>query len=157
MKLESFDMLDRVEEVDVELGTIRAIARLPDTSPVFDGHFPGFPTLPGVMMLEMINHAAGYILVRRWKATKFIFLGAVKRAKFRRFLRPGVDAVITANFTHDGSGYAVAEGAVTVDGEVVADAEITMLIGDFPDPELRRAFEDLLRRVPVGLAAPAHA
>jgi 3-hydroxyacyl-[acyl-carrier-protein] dehydratase len=149
MRLEFFDMIDRVEQVDVDRGTIRAVARLPDASPVFEGHFPGFPTLPGVMMLEMINHAAGYILVRRWRATKFVFLGGVKRAKFRRFLRPGTVAAITAHLTHDGSGYAVAEGAVTVDGETVADAEITMVIGDFPDPELRKAFEDMLRRIPV--------
>ncbi len=155
MKLESFDMLDRVEEVDVERGTIRATARLPDQSPVFEGHFPGFPTLPGVMMLEMINHAAGYILVRRWKATKFVFLGQVKRAKFRRFLRPGSLATITANLTHDGSGYAVAEGKLTVDGDTVAEAEITMMIGDFPDPELRRAFEDMLKRIPVSAAVDA--
>jgi 3-hydroxyacyl-[acyl-carrier-protein] dehydratase len=155
MRLEFFDMIDRVEEVDVERGTVRAIARLPDKSPVFDGHFPGFPTLPGVMMLEMINHAAGYILVRRWRATRFIFLGGVKRAKFRKFLRPGTEATVVANLTHDGSGFAVAEGSVRVGGDVVADAEITMLIGEFPDPELRKAFEDLLRRIPVVAAADA--
>jgi 3-hydroxyacyl-[acyl-carrier-protein] dehydratase len=155
MRLEFFDMIDRVEEVDVERGTVRAIARLPDESPVFDGHFPGFPTLPGVMMLEMINHAAGYILVRRWQATRFIFLGGVKRAKFRKFLRPGTEATVLAKLTHDGSGYAVAEGSVQVGGEVVADAEITMVIGEFPDAELRKAFENLLRRIPVVAAADA--
>jgi 3-hydroxyacyl-[acyl-carrier-protein] dehydratase len=155
MRLEFFDMIDRVEEVDVERGAIRAIAHLPDASPVFEGHFPGFPTLPGVMMLEMINHAAGYILIRRLAATKFVFLGGVKRAKFRRFVRPGAAATIRAHLIHDGSGYAVAEGTLTVDGEQVAEAEITMVITDFPAPELRRAFEDLLKRIPV--TAPAGA
>jgi 3-hydroxyacyl-[acyl-carrier-protein] dehydratase len=155
MRLEFFDMIDRVEEVDVDRGTIRAIARLPEASPVFEGHFPGFPTLPGVMMLEMINHATGYILIRRWHATKFVFLGGVKRAKFRRFLRPGSDATIIAQLTHDGSGYAVAEGSVRVDGDLVAEAEITMVISEFPEVELRTAFEDLLRRIPVATPAAA--
>src|SRR4051794_15718195 len=155
MRLEYFDMIDSVEEIDVDQGKIRAVARLPDKSPVFDGHFPGFPTLPGVLMLEMINHAAGYILIRRFMASKFVFLGGVKRAKFRRFMRPGTTAIIDARLTHDGSGYAVAEGTLSVDGDVVAEAEITMVITDFPAPELRAAFEDMLNRVP--LTAPAGA
>ena len=149
MRLEYFDMIDRVEEVDVVTGSIRAIATLPEKSPVFEGHFPGFPTLPGVMMLEMINHAAGYILIRRMAASKFVFLGGVKRAKFRKFVRPGTVATINAKITHDGSGYAVAEGSLVIDGEQVAEAEITMVITDFPAVELRRAFEDLLSRIPV--------
>jgi 3-hydroxyacyl-[acyl-carrier-protein] dehydratase len=155
MRLEYFDMIDRVDELDVERGTIRAVARLPDTSPVFEGHFPGFATLPGVMMLEMINHAAGYILIRRTNATRFVFLGGIKRAKFRRFLRPGTTALIDARITHDGSGYAVADGRLRVGGELVAEAEITMVITDFPAPELREAFEGMLRR--TQLAAPASA
>jgi 3-hydroxyacyl-[acyl-carrier-protein] dehydratase len=155
MRLEYFDMIDRVEEIDVDRGTIRAVARLPDKSPVFDGHFPGFPTLPGVMMLEMINHAAGYILIRRFMAGKFVFLGGVKRAKFRRFLRPGTTATIDAHLIHDGSGYAVAEGTLRVNGDAVAEAEITLVISDFPAPELKAAFEDMLKRVPLTAAAGA--
>lgn len=146
MQLEYFDMIDRVEAIDTVTGTIRAAARLPDASPVFDGHFQGFPTLPGVLMLEMINHAAGFILMRRFNGEKFVFLGGVKKAKFRRFLRPGTQTIITARLTHDGSGYAVAEGALKVDGETVADAEITMVIADFPDEGLRRAFQDMLKQ-----------
>jgi 3-hydroxyacyl-[acyl-carrier-protein] dehydratase len=153
MRLEYFDMIDRVEQIDAERGTIRAVARLPENSPVFEGHFPGFPTLPGVMMLEMINHAAGYILIRRFMASKFVFLGGVKRAKFRRFMRPGTTATIDARLTHDGSGYAVAEGTLRVDGEAVAEAEITMVITDFPAPELRTAFEDMLKRIPLAASA----
>jgi 3-hydroxyacyl-[acyl-carrier-protein] dehydratase len=155
MRLEYFDMIDRVEEVDADVGVIHAVARLPDASPVFEGHFPGFPTLPGVMMLEMINHAAGYILIRRFAASKFVFLGGVKRAKFRRFVRPGATASIRAHLTHDGSGYAVAEGTLTIDGEQVAEAEITMVITEFPSPELRKAFEDMLARMPVTTPAGA--
>ena len=155
MRLEYFDMIDRVEELDAERGTIRALARLPEASPVFQGHFPGFPTLPGVMMLEMINHAAGYILIQRTNATRFVLLGGVKRAKFRRFMRPGTAAVIDARITHDGSGYAVAEGRLSVDGELVAEAEITMVITDFPAPALREAFENMLKKAQLATTASA--
>jgi 3-hydroxyacyl-[acyl-carrier-protein] dehydratase len=154
MRLEYFEMIDHVDEIDADAGTIRATARLPENSPVFDGHFPGFATLPGVMMLEMINHATGYILIRRFAAEKFVFLGGVRRAKFRKFLRPGTLATITSRLTHDGSGYAVAEGTLSADGEAIAEAEITMIITEFPSPELRSAFERLYGRLvldaPVG-------
>jgi 3-hydroxyacyl-[acyl-carrier-protein] dehydratase len=154
MRLEYFDMIDSVEELDADAGTIRATARLPEHSPVFDGHFPGFPTLPGVMMLEMMNHATGFILIRRYKAAKFVFLGSVRRAKFRKFLRPGASMTVTARLTHDGSGYAVAEAALTSEGEAAAEAEITMIITEFPSPELRTAFDRMYGRIdfctPVG-------
>ena|SRR5438477_1015731 len=155
MRLEYFDMIDRVAELDADRGTIRAIARLPEVSPVFQGHFPGFPTLPGVMMLEMINHAAGYILIYRTNAAKFVFLGGVKRAKFRRFVRPGNTGVIEARIIHDGSGYAVAQGSLRIDDELAAEAEITMVITDFPAPGLREAFENMLKRAQMPTTASA--
>jgi 3-hydroxyacyl-[acyl-carrier-protein] dehydratase len=153
MRLEYFEMIDRVEEIDADAGTIRARSRLPDKSPVFDGHFPGFPTLPGVLMLEMINHVAGYVIARRHNLEKFVFLGGVKRAKFRRFIRPGDAAEITARVTHDGSGYAVAEGTISIDGQVAADAEIIMIVTGFPSPELAASFKRFIDLIPV--AAPA--
>ena len=153
MRLEYFQMIDTVEALDVEAGTVRAISRVPDESPVFDGHFPSFPTLPGVMMLEMINHAAGYLIFRRTEQSKFVFLGGVRRAKFRRFIKPGEVVEIAARLTHDGSGYAVAEGTIAVDGAVAADAEVTMIVSDFPSPELAAAFRRHFALVPV--SAPA--
>ncbi len=153
MRLEYFEMVDSVEEIDVVGGTIRAVSRLPDDSPVFQGHFPGFPTLPGVMMLEMINHVAGYLICRRLENTKFVFLGGVKRAKFRRFVKPGTLTEVTATVTHDGSGYAVAEGSISVDGAIAADAEIVMIVSDFPTPEFAVEFKRFIDLIPV--AAPA--
>jgi len=89
MRLEYFELLDRVEEIDFEAGTIRVSCTLPEHSPIFDGHFPKFPILPGVMMLEIMNHTAGFLLYRRFNKERFVFLGGVKRAKFRRMVKPG--------------------------------------------------------------------
>jgi 3-hydroxyacyl-[acyl-carrier-protein] dehydratase len=89
MRLEYFEMIDAVEEIDFDVGIIRVTAQLPTQSPIFDGHFPGYPTLPGVLMLEIMSHAAGYFLYQRHRRDRFVFLGSVRRAKFRRFVKPG--------------------------------------------------------------------
>jgi 3-hydroxyacyl-[acyl-carrier-protein] dehydratase len=153
MRLEYFDLIDRVEEMDVAGLTIQVVGTLPQKSPVFEGHFPLFPVLPGVMMLEFMNHAAGYLLLRRQEMAKFVFLGGVKRAKFRRFVVPGDKMTVTARITHEGSGFSIAETAVRVKGEVAADAEVVMISTAWPADELRQEFHRRIPLIPVGDAA----
>ena len=155
MRLEYFDLIDRVEKIDVEALTIRVVGTLPETSPVFEGHFPRFPVLPGVMMLEFMNHAAGYLLLRRQSMEKFVFLGGVKRAKFRRFVVPGDKMIVDAKVTHEGSGYSIAETAVLVRDEVAADAEVVMISTDWPSEVLRDEFHRRIPLIPVGDALGA--
>ena len=52
MRLEYFQMVDRIAELDLEARTVRAECLVPDASPVFEGHFPGHPLLPGALMIE---------------------------------------------------------------------------------------------------------
>lgn len=139
MRLEYFELLDTVEEIDLDGGTIRLSSTLPMESPVFDGHFPAFPILPGVMMLEIMNHAAGYLLYRRYNQQRFVFLGGVKRAKFRRMVKPGAKLDVRGTITHDGSGFHIAETKLIVDDEVAADAEIVLIVQDFPHDAARMA------------------
>ncbi len=155
MRLEYFDLIDRVEEMDIDGLTICVVGTLPESSPVFEGHFPRFPILPGVMMLEFMNHAAGYLLLRRHKMERFVFLGGVKRAKFRRFVLPGDKMTVTAKITHEGSGFSIAETAVKVRDEVAADAEVVMIATDWPAEELRQEFHRRIPLIPVSDAAQA--
>ena len=147
MRLEFFEMIDIVEALDLDAGTIRMVSELPTESPVFDGHFPGYPMLPGVLMLEIMSHAAGYILYQRHRRERFVFLGSVRRARFRRFVEPGATIVAEATITHDGSGFYVAEGRLVVDGTLAADCEIVLIVTDFPTPELKAAFFDRSLRI----------
>src|SRR5665213_920625 len=137
MRLEYFELLDRVEEMDFAAGTIRVSCTLPETSPIFEGHFPKFPILPGVMMLEIMNHTAGFLLYRRFRKERFVFLGGVKRAKFRRMVKPGAALDVRGKITHDGSGFFIAETSLTVDGDVAADAEIVLIAQEFPSAEAK--------------------
>jgi 3-hydroxyacyl-[acyl-carrier-protein] dehydratase len=153
MRLEYFDLIDKVDELDLEGSTIRISARLPERSPIFDGHFPNFPILPGVMMLEVMNHAAGYLLYRRFKGERFVFLGGVKRAKFRRMIKPGDTIEARARLTHEGSGFSVAETSLTSGGATAADAEIILISQTFPNAEIKAA----LAKHSETLLAPAAA
>ena len=139
MRLEYFELLDRVVEMDLAGGTIRVASRLPEKSPVFDGHFPSYPILPGVLMLEIMNHAAGYLIYQRFHRERFVFLGGVKRAKFRRMVKPGAVLDVRGKITYDGSGFFIAETSLTVENEIAADAEIVLIVQDFPSPEAKAA------------------
>ena len=114
MRLEYFEMTDRVlEATDTRLV---AEALVPEASPVFEGHFPGYPLLPGVLMIEAMAQACGWLLIRRSGFSRIALLAKVGEAKLRGMVRPGARLTVSAELVHDGSGYAVlraglAEGA----------------------------------------------
>ncbi len=129
-----------------------ASARVPEQSPVFEGHFPGFPLLPGVLMVEAMAQAGGWLVVMAGGFTRMAVLAKVSEAKMRGMVRPGAALRIHAELVHDGSGYAVTRGRLEDDGGArLADAELTLKTLPFPDPSL----EGLMRARAVRLGLPA--
>ena len=137
MKLEYFQMVDRIDSLDLDAGAIRVVCQVPDTSPVFEGHFPGYPRLPGALMIETMAQAGGWLVLAHLRFAKMPFLMQVERAKMRGFVLPGEALEATAKLTHDGSGYAVIEGAIARGGKKVADAEIRYGVVPFPNAAMR--------------------
>jgi len=152
MRLEYFEMIDQVDELDVENGRIRTTARVPESSPVFEGHFPTHPLLPGVMVLETMNHASGYLFLALNRLTRLPLFIGVKKGKFRKYVTPGMVLEVSAELVHEGSGYGVTDAKVECDGQRVADAEITMSLIEFPTEEL--AAEIRRRAQKIGMTLP---
>jgi 3-hydroxyacyl-[acyl-carrier-protein] dehydratase len=145
MRLEYFQLIDRVVALDLAAGKISAEAIVPTTSTVFEGHFPGYPLMPGVLLIETMAQTAGWLLVAKYNFTRMPFLAAIKEAKLRTFVTPGQKLIGEAKLTHDGSGYAVTEASITRDGKLICDASITFRIAEFPNPafaaEMRKRAE----------------
>jgi 3-hydroxyacyl-[acyl-carrier-protein] dehydratase len=150
MRLEYFQMIDRVVAVDQD--KLEAEATVPEASTVFEGHFPGHPLVPGVLLVETMAQAGGYLLLHRMGFGRMPFLAAVKEAKLRSFVGPGAPLSVTASLVHEGSGYAVAKGQITSAGKRICDAEITYRVLDFPAPELAAAMRAQATR--IGMTVP---
>jgi len=145
VRLEYFQMIDRVSAVDPE--SIAAEAIVPAASPVFEGHFPGHPLVPGVLLVETMAQASGYLLLHRSGFARMPFLSTVKEAKFRSFVTPETRLEVTAKLEHDGSGYAVTKAAIAVAGKRICDAELVFRTLPFPAPELEAAMRAQAERI----------
>ncbi|MDU1695002.1 MAG: beta-hydroxyacyl-ACP dehydratase, partial [Bradyrhizobium sp.] len=81
------------------------------------------------------------------KFERMPFLAAVKEAKMRGFVSPGEVLSVEANVLHEGSGYAITEARVKVDGKLRSNATITFSHVPFPNPELRGHMDAVAQRV----------
>ena len=155
MRLEYFHLIDRVDAVDREAGTLRASAQVPTHSTIFEGHFPGYPILPGVLLIESMAQAGGNLILVLEDFARMPFLAQVEQAKLRRFVEPGTDLTVSASLVHLGSGYAVTRGRVESASGTVAEAEIRFRTLPFPSEETRQLMFDHARR--LGLQPPMRA
>jgi 3-hydroxyacyl-[acyl-carrier-protein] dehydratase len=153
VRLEYFQMLDRIEEFDRGGASIVANARVPEASPVFEGHFPGHPLMPGVLLLETMAQASGYLLMTLANFSRMPFFANAKEVNFRAFVLPGAELRVEASRIHDGSGYAVTRSQILRDGQRVCDAQLSFRTVPFPNPALEAHVRSEGRRLGLGLGA----
>ena len=108
MRLEYFQLVDRVEAIDPVAGTITARAQVPQQSTIFEGHFPGYPILPGVLLVECMAQTAGHLILVLEKFQRMPFLAQIETRQAAPVRRAGASlADRQRRLVHLGSGYAV--------------------------------------------------
>src|SRR5712691_10731860 len=155
MRLEYFQLIDRIVDLDLSQQTIRTEARVPSASTIFEGHFPGYPLMPGVLLIEAMAQTSGWLVVAMNKFERMPFLAQVKEAKLRTFVTPGQRLSIEAHLEHDGSGFAVTEAKIKADGKLICDATLTFRIVDFPNPEMIKWMRETAAAIGLTVEAPA--
>jgi 3-hydroxyacyl-[acyl-carrier-protein] dehydratase len=153
MQLDYFQLIDRIVDLNVAEKTITVEAQVPKTSTVFEGHFPGYPIMPGVLLIESMAQTSGWLLLALMKFERMPFLAAVKEAKMRGFVTPGELLTVEAGIVHEGSGYAITDAKVKVGGKLRSNATITFSHVPFPNPDLRGHMDAVARRIGFPLQA----
>jgi len=125
-----FLLVDRIIEMDAE--HIIGIKNVTANEPFFLGHFPDFPVMPGVMIIEAMAQTAGVQVLSTIpdRQNKLVFLVSVDGARFRRPVRPGDQLRIEMKVIKRKGTVAKMAGHATVHGVVVAEAEVMCKLQD---------------------------
>ena len=156
MRLEYFQLIDRIVDLNLNDLTIRVEANVPTESTIFEGHFPGRPLMPGVLLIESMAQASGWLLIARTRFAKMPFLAALKEVKLRTFVMPGQALMVSAKIMHEGSGFALTEAEVKVDGKTVCNADITFRVVDFPPGDFATHMHETAKRIAFPMETVAH-
>jgi beta-hydroxyacyl-ACP dehydratase FabZ len=123
-----FLLVDRIVELEPE--RIVGIKNVTANEPFFAGHFPEFPVMPGVLIVEAMAQVAGVLVLKDMGTQKAVFLATIEQAKFRRPVFPGDQLRIEMKLIKRKAAVAKMAGTVTVDGAVVAEAELMCKLAD---------------------------
>lgn len=124
-----FLLVDRVEEI-VEGQKIVAIKNVTMNEPFFQGHYPGEPVMPGVLIVESMAQAGAIaILSMEEFKGKNPYFGAINNAKFRKKVVPGDTLRLEVELIKIKKNAGIAKGIAFVEGKKAAEAEIVFMIG----------------------------
>jgi 3-hydroxyacyl-[acyl-carrier-protein] dehydratase len=127
-------LVDRVDEL-VAGERIAAIKAVTFNEPFFQGHFPGRPIMPGVLIVEALAQAAGVLAIETLglrDSGKLVYFMAIEEAKFRKPVEPGCLLRLEASFLQRRATVCKFAGSATVDGQLAAEARFTAMIADAP-------------------------
>ena len=127
-------LVDRVETL-VPDQSIAAVKAVTINEGFFQGHFPGRPIMPGVLIVEALAQAAGILAVESLglaNSGKLVYFMAIEGAKFRTPVEPGVLLRLEVEFVQKRTSVCKFSGRALVDGKVAAEAQFTAMIADPP-------------------------
>ncbi|MGN0367103.1 MAG: 3-hydroxyacyl-ACP dehydratase FabZ [Suilimivivens sp.] len=125
-----FMLLDTVEELTPG---VRAVAKkcVSYNEPFFQGHFPGEPVMPGVLMIEALAQAGAVaILSLPENKGKTAYFAAIQSAKFKRKVIPGDVLILEVEIVKQKGAIGIGKATATVDGKIAVQAELTFAVSD---------------------------
>lgn len=125
-----FLLVDQILELDLEKGTIVGKKNLTINEAFFQGHFPGAPLMPGVLILEALAQTGGILVHIRDNRGKVAILLGINNAKFRRPVKPGDVLILKASVLHLSSKGGKVAAEAYVDDVLVAESEMSFALVD---------------------------
>jgi beta-hydroxyacyl-ACP dehydratase FabZ len=125
-----FLLIDKVVELNID-ESIKAIKNVTMNEPFFQGHFPGHPVMPGVLIVEAMAQAGCFLALKSTgKLDQIIFFMGIDKARFRRQVIPGDVLELNLVVTRRRTSVWLFKGEAHVDGKLVASAELMAGSGD---------------------------
>jgi beta-hydroxyacyl-ACP dehydratase FabZ len=125
-----FLLVDRI--IELEADRIVGIKNVTVNEPFFNGHFPDFPVMPGVLIVEAMAQTAGVLVLKSIpdRDKKLVLLVAIENARFRKPVVPGDTLRLEMSVIKRKASVAKMAGRATVDGVLVAEAEVMCKLAD---------------------------
>ncbi|OFV99939.1 MAG: 3-hydroxyacyl-[acyl-carrier-protein] dehydratase FabZ [Acidobacteria bacterium RIFCSPLOWO2_12_FULL_54_10] len=128
-----FLLVDRILELDPGKRIV-GIKNVTIDEPFFIGHFPDFPIMPGVLIIEALAQTGGVLVLRDGQGAdgKLVFFAAIEEAKFRKPVVPGDQLRLEIEVLSMRTSFCRMKGRALVDGQIAAEATILCKIGERP-------------------------
>ncbi len=130
-------LVDRVLEISEDSKRIVGLKNVSVNEAFFQGHFPGAPVMPGVLIVEAMAQCSALIGLREMteeeRAKKLYIFGGIDKARFRRPVVPGDQLILECEVLHRRATTVKMRGVAKVNGVVVAEAELLSVLVDRPE------------------------
>ncbi len=129
-----FLLVDRITDIEL-FRRITGIKNVTMNEGFFQGHFPGFPVMPGVLIIEAMAQVGCVLAYKSAETTmdlskKLVYFAGIDNARFRKTVLPGDQIKFEVELLKSKGMFWKLKGLATVDGETACDAEIMAMVGD---------------------------
>jgi 3-hydroxyacyl-[acyl-carrier-protein] dehydratase len=125
-----FLLVDRVTASD-GVKTIHGYKNVTGNEAFFQGHFPGNPVMPGVLVIEALAQLGAALLMQRFVGQRvYAYFAGIEKARFKKTVVPGDRLDLDVLVVRDRGKFAVIEGKAAVDGQLACEATLMCMVGE---------------------------